>query len=41
MLQRLEIALVQVRAGNTAENVLNEIRQIIYQKKLLKKYITI
>ena len=41
MLQRLEIALAQVRAGNTAENVLNEIRQIIYQKKLLKKYITI
>ena len=30
MLQRLPIVLVQVKAGNTSENVLNEIRQIIY-----------
>ena len=30
MLQRLPIALVQVKTGNTSENVLNEIRQIIY-----------
>ena len=30
MLQRLPIALAQVKAGNTSENVLNEIRQIIY-----------
>ena len=30
MLQRLPIALVQVKAGNTSENLLNEIRQIIY-----------
>ena len=30
MLQRLQIELAQVKAGNTAENVLNEIRQIIY-----------
>ena len=43
MLQRLPIALVQVKAGNTSENLLNEIRQIIYslylcikQKKLRK-----
>ena len=46
MLQRLPIALAQVKAGNTSENLLNEIRQIInplYQekKKLLKKYITV
>ena len=46
MLQRLPIALVQVKEGNTSEKLLNEIRQIIYiicmrQKKLLKKYITI
>ena len=41
MLQRLPIALAQVKVGN---NLLNEIRQIIYsiinRKKLLKKYTT-
>ena len=45
MLQRLPIALEQVKAGNTSENLLNEIRQIIYflcrkneiAKKLYKK----
>ena len=30
MLQRLSIALAQVKAGNTFENLLNEIWQIIY-----------
>ena len=30
MLQRLPIALAQVKAGNTSENLLNEIAQIIY-----------
>ena len=30
MLQRLPIALAQVKAGNTTENLLNEIRQFIY-----------
>ena len=30
MLQRLAIALAQVKADNTSENLLNEIRQIIY-----------
>ena len=43
MLQRLPIALAQVKAGNNSENLLNEIRQIIHcinQKKLLKKYTT-
>ena len=40
MLQRLPIALAQVRAGNTSEYLLNEIRQIIFCN-LLKKYITI
>ena len=30
MLQRLPIALAQVKAVNTSENVLNKIRQIIY-----------
>ena len=29
ILQRLPIALAQVKAGNTSENVLNETRQII------------
>ena len=30
MLQRLPITLAQVKAGYTSENLLNEIRQIIY-----------
>ena len=30
MLQRLPIAVAQVKAGNTFENLLNEIRKIIY-----------
>ena len=30
MLQRLPIVLAQVNAGNISENLLNEIRQIIY-----------
>ena len=30
MLQRLPIALVQVKRSNTSENLLNKIRQIIY-----------
>ena len=42
MLQRLPIALVQVKDGNNSENLLNEIRQIVYSlyqsKQTLKKY---
>ena len=42
ILQRLPIALVQVKAGNNSQSLLNEIRQIVYylyqSKKLLKKY---
>ena len=30
MLQRLPIALAQVKAGNNSENLLNKIRQIFY-----------
>ena len=30
MLQRLPIALAQVKVGNNSENLLNEIRQIVY-----------
>ena len=30
MLQRLPIALVQVKAGNNSESILNKIRQIVY-----------
>ena len=30
MLQKLPIALAQVKAGNASENLLNEIRQILY-----------
>ena len=43
--QRLPIALAQVKAGNTSENLLNEIRQVIYSlyqaKEITEKYITI
>ena len=45
MLQRLPIALAQVKAGNTSEKLLNEIRQVLYyfieKRKLLKKYLAI
>ena len=41
MLQRWPIALAHVKAGNTSENLVNEIRQIIYSlyqaKKITKK----
>ena len=41
MLQRLPIALAQVKAGNNSENLLKEIRQIIYSlyqsKEITKK----
>ena len=41
MLQRLPIALSQVKAGNDSESLLNEIRQIIYSlyqsKQITKK----
>ena len=41
MLQRLPTALAQVKAGNNSENLLNEIRQIIYSlyqaKEITKK----
>ena len=30
MLQKLPIALAQVKAGNNSEGLLNEIRQIVY-----------
>ena len=40
MLQRLPIALVQVKAGNNSESLLNEIRKIVYslyQSKTITK----
>ena len=41
MIQRLPIALARVKVGNTSENLLNEIRQIIHSlyqaKKITKK----
>ena len=44
MLQRLPIALAQVKAGNNSESLLNEITQIVYSlhqsKQITKKYIT-
>ena len=37
MLQRLPIALAQVKASNASENLLNEIRQIVYFLHQLKE----
>ena len=40
MLQRLPIALAQIKAGNNSENLVNEIRQIVfslYQSKEITK----
>ena len=41
MLQRLPIALAQLKAGNNSESLLNEIRQIVYSlyqsKQITKK----
>ena len=41
MLQRLPIALAQVKAGDNSESLLNEIRQIVYSlyqsKQITKK----
>ena len=41
MLQRLPIALAQVKAGSNSESLLNEIRQIVYtfyqSKEMTKK----
>ena len=37
MLQRLPIVLAQVKAGSTSENLLNELRQILYSF-VSKKY---
>ena len=41
MCQRLPMALAHVKAGNTSENLLNEIRQIMYslflEKEITKK----
>ena len=38
MLQRLPIALAQVKAGNNSESLLNEIRQTIYSLYQSKQY---
>ena len=42
VLQRLPIALAQVKVGNNSESLLNEIRQIVYSlyqsKQITKKY---
>ena len=42
MLQRLPIALAQIKAGKNSENLLNKIRQIVYSlyqsKQITKKY---
>ena len=41
MLQRLPIALAQVKSGSNSQNVLNEIRKIVYSlhqsKEITKK----
>ena len=38
MLQRLPIALAQVKGGNTSKNLLNEISQIIYSLYQAKEF---
>ena len=44
MLQRLPIALAQIKVGNNSESLLNKTSQIVYSlyqsKKLIKKHIT-
>ena len=41
MLQKLPIALAQIKIGNNSQNLLNEIRQIVYSlyqsKEITKK----
>ena len=41
MLERLSVALAQVKAGNNSESLLNEIKQIVYSlyqsKQITKK----
>ena len=45
MLQRFHILLAQVQAGNTSENLLDEIQQIVYSlyqaKQISRKYVII
>ena len=45
MLQRLKIALAQVKAGTNSENYLNETRETVYSLyqsiKILKRYTSI
>ena len=42
MLQRLPVAPAEIKASKNSENLLNEIRQIVYSlyqsKKIIKKY---
>ena len=40
VLQRLPIRLTQVKAGNTSENLLNELREVIYSVYLEKQITT-
>ena len=40
MLQRLPIALAQVKVGNTSENLLNQIRQITYSLTVYCYHVT-
>ena len=40
MLQRLPIALAQVKAGNNSESLLNEVRQFVYSLYYQSKQIT-
>ena len=37
MLQRIKIALAQIKAGNNSESLLNEITQIVYSLYQSKK----
>ena len=37
MIQRIPIALAQVKAGNNSESLLNEIRQLVHQSIEINK----
>ena len=38
MLQRLPTALTQIKAENNSENLLNEIRQVVYSLSIKRNY---
>ena len=39
MLQRLQIALAQIKVSNNSESLLNEIREIVYSLKIILQWL--